>query len=707
MPGTRIAVGAVITLALIAAASVPDLAAGPGPPSPSGSPVAADAAAREPPGRPDDPPRRRGPPEIPSTVLEQVAAPTSRDRSLASGLQDAPPGNRIVGSVVAAGGSDVVPESVLSTVASVTDRSPGRAGGADRYLTSVALSQHVERGGSDVWLATGENFPDGLAASAVAGARGGPVLLTRSTQLPSSVAAELAALAPDRVWVMGGAAAVSEPVLDSIREILPDSGVARIAGVDRFGTAAALVGEFFASAGAVFAATGANFPDALAAGPAAALAEAPTLLVTRTSVPPASETQLRRLRPPVVHVVGGPDVIGDAVVERIAELTGGVVERVAGEDRYATAAAVADRFFTATTPSLLLATGSTFADSIGAGAVAGSRRSPLLLITPTAAPRATIDAARRISWWLPETGRVLRYTLVAHPDDEFAAWSVSGVRDQGRYDVFVVLTKGESSRFCDGEPVDDPWMSEQFLPQPQPTGVQYSERCKQHRMDSWRVFVHGAGLGQVDETERLTAGPVEFDGREVPVPLSRDEAGTVVVADGFEVAVGSDAAVVTFDLGALTVDEVLWAVQTARGLADRFPTQVEGDVIGAGFFNDGSSGYVNVHADHRAVHELLGGTDLGMPGSQYATVGHAQSARAFGSAVTDYCGHMCHPAAPFPLSTRMGGFQYAYGWLADGYWPPDDVDSPSGFSRYQSFAKWYRTTGSRTPRRTTRSGAAR
>ena len=162
-----------------------------------------------------------------------------------------------------------------------------------------------------------------------------------------------------------------------------------------------------------------------------------------------------------------------------------------------------------------------------------------------------------------------------------------------------------------------------------------------------------------------------------------------MTADEFELAVGRDAAVVSFDMGALTTDEVLWGVQTARGLADRFPTQVEGDLMGAGFFNDAATGYPNLHADHHAVYELLGSLDLGLPGSQYATVGHAQSARTFGATVTDYCGLMCHPGDTSAFVGDMGHFQYSYGWLADGYWPPGDVDAYAGFSRYQSFGKWF------------------
>ncbi|RNB49833.1 cell wall-binding repeat-containing protein [Agromyces tardus] len=683
------AVGLMVVLAALGSTAPAAGATTSGPTSaPTSAPTARDP---EPPGRPDDPPRRREPPARPSAVLEERFAHTSLDRSLAAGLQAAPADNRIVGSVIAAGGADVVTEAALTAAASVSDRSTERGGGPDRYDTAVVLStQHYAANTAEVWLATGENFPDGLSASAVAGARGGPVLLTRPNSLPPGVAAELARLDPERIWIVGGTGVVSDGILRTVQAAVPAATVSRVAGADRYATAAAVAGAFFDTAPAAFVATGLNFPDALGAGPAAAGEDAPALLVTATTVPPATEAQLRRLHPPVVYVVGGSDVVSDGVAGRIRTITGGQVVRVSGSDRYATAAAVADRFFDATTASVVLATGLNFPDGLSAGAVAGALDSPLLLVDAhDVPPRVTIDAARRVSWWLPASGRVLRYTVITHPDDEFAAWSVSGDFDPRRYDVLIVLTTGESTRFCTGLPVSNPWMSLEYLPQPQPTGVQYSERCKKHRMDSWNVFVHGAGIGDVGPYEQLTGGPVTFDGREIPVPLSRDEAGTVVTADTFDLAVGADAAVVSFDMGALTTDEVLWAVQTTRGLADRFPTQVEGDLIGAGYYNDSSIGYADLHEDHLAVYELLGNVDLGLPGSQYQTVGHYQSARTFGATVVDYCGYMCHPAAPAPFHGGMGHFQYSYGWLGDGYWPPGQVDAYAGFSQYESFAKWF------------------
>ncbi|MFC4828749.1 cell wall-binding repeat-containing protein [Agromyces aurantiacus] len=581
--------------------------------------------------------------------------------------------------------------SALAALASVSDRAASRDAGADRYATAVDLSTtHFPDGATDVWLATGENFPDGITASAIAGARAGPVLLTRTSTLPSNVSAELIRLHPANVWVTGGTGAVTEGVVAAVRQALPGAEVVRLAGADRYGTAAALAQTFVASADSVFVASGLNFPDALSTGPAAADGSAPILLVSTSGVPSATAAQLRRLRPATVYAVGGTGVVADSVLSSIRSITGGQTVRVAGADRFATAAAVSDRFFEPTTASILVANAFSFADGIAAGAVAGLLASPLLLADAHATPpRVTVDASRRVSWWLPASGRVIRYTLVTHPDDEFAAWSVLGDRDPRRYDVVVVLTTGESTSYCNGEPVDNPWMSQQFLPQPQPTGEQYSDRCKKHRMDSWNVFMESAGFTGTSAPETLTAHPQAFGGRAIPVPLRRDATGQVIEAASYQLAVGPVHAVVAFDMGALTSDEVLWAILTARELAVRFPTQVEGDIVAAGFYNDGPTGYRDIHPDHDAVYTLLGTVDLGLPGSQYQTVGHAQAARAFGATVSGYCGMMCHPAAPSPFRGPMGRFQYAYGWLANGYWPPGEADQPAGFSHYQSFSKWF------------------
>lgn len=85
------------------------------------------------------------------------------------------------------------------------------------------------------FLASAENFPDALAASAVAGALGAPVLLTGRGGLAPAAAAGLDALQPDLVVLAGGTAALSAQVETDVEAL----GLAtrRIAGTGRVETA--------------------------------------------------------------------------------------------------------------------------------------------------------------------------------------------------------------------------------------------------------------------------------------------------------------------------------------------------------------------------------------------------------------------------------------------------------------------------------------
>jgi hypothetical protein len=88
----------------------------------------------------------------------------------------------------------------------------------------------------------------------------------------------------------------------------------RQSGADRYATAAAVSkGAFGTNVPVVYIATGANFPDALGAGPAAAKLGGPILLVRRDAIPAATATELTRLKPAKIVVVGGAGVVSDAV----------------------------------------------------------------------------------------------------------------------------------------------------------------------------------------------------------------------------------------------------------------------------------------------------------------------------------------------------------------------------------------------------------
>lgn len=246
---------------------------------------------------------------------------------------------------------------------------------------------------------TGGNFPDALAAGPAAGLRGAPILLVQPGSIPAATRTELARLGPSRIYVVGGPNAVSEAVRTQLRQYT-DSGssssVPRLSGATRYGTAEAVSRLFTGNRPSVLVATGANFPDALAAGPAATRLGVPILLVERNRIPAETATALRRLTPAQIHVIGGPAVISDAVRSQLAGFTdtrqASSVTRHAGADRFATNVAVTRAFWTSPQARTVVANGFTFPDALSHGAYG----MPVHLVGTSSLPAIIATDIRRL-----------------------------------------------------------------------------------------------------------------------------------------------------------------------------------------------------------------------------------------------------------------------------------------------------------------------
>lgn len=262
-----------------------------------------------------------------------------------------------------------------------TGKAIHRLAGTDRYASAAAVSvAHFASGVPVVYIATGASFPDALAGGPAAKMGGGPLLLTAAGSLPASTAAELARLRPGRIVVLGGMGAVSNNVISQLGGYT-SGGVTRLYGADRYATAAAISSATFPSgAGLVYIATGANYPDALAAGAAAARANAPILLTGTSSLPGATAAELSRLHPSQIIVMGGTGAVGDNVVGQLRAYAPSV-QRIAGADRFSTAVALSAATFAADSVSnVYIATGGSYPDGLAAGPVAGANGAPLLLV---------------------------------------------------------------------------------------------------------------------------------------------------------------------------------------------------------------------------------------------------------------------------------------------------------------------------------------
>ncbi|HEY5187311.1 MAG TPA: cell wall-binding repeat-containing protein [Actinomycetes bacterium] len=272
----------------------------------------------------------------------------------------------------------------------------GRDFGPDRYATSAAIARdHFGPGVPIVFVATGQDFPDALAAGAAAGLMGGPVLLVQPTAIPSSISAELAALAPQQIVVVGGTGAVSDTVLLALKAFTTGP-VTRVSGANRYATAAALSARYFAPGVAeVLITTGTNYPDALTGSAAAGAARVPVLLVTSSGIPAETVAELRRLHPGRITILGGPGAVSAAVATSLATYAP-TVRRLSGVDRYGTAAAISQAFF-GSASRVFLATGSGFADALSAAALAAAVDGPVLLSDYACVPAADLNEISRLS----------------------------------------------------------------------------------------------------------------------------------------------------------------------------------------------------------------------------------------------------------------------------------------------------------------------
>ena len=261
-----------------------------------------------------------------------------------------------------------------------------RVAGADRYETALEASEAFENGTSTVVIATGMNWPDALGGTALAGAVRGPLLLTRTNELPAAVRDELVRLGARKVYILGGTAAVGPAVERSLVELLGRNGVVRLGGADRYATARLVADETIRVLGGRYSGdalvvTGTNFPDATGGSALAAALGRPILLVDGAGyvyVPQATRRVL---------ILGGPAAVPANVEVALQRRLGpGNVKRVGGANRYETAALVAQVGIDAgmTWDGVGVATGADFPDALSGGAMLGARNSVLLLSTPGA-----------------------------------------------------------------------------------------------------------------------------------------------------------------------------------------------------------------------------------------------------------------------------------------------------------------------------------
>ncbi|MDO4792284.1 MAG: cell wall-binding repeat-containing protein [Buchananella hordeovulneris] len=267
----------------------------------------------------------------------------------------------------------VTPTPEPSVTPSVTP-APGtvnRIAGVNRVDTAAKAAASAVFTGTAAVLVSGNGFADAVTAGPLAATVEGPLLLTSAKQLEPVVLQALKNKGVKKVYVVGGASSVAESKLAALRAANIEA--VRVAGGNRYATAVAVAKEVAANGAVdrVFIADGTQFPDALAAGPAASLSNGVVVLSAGKRLPGETSAFLaNNSRAPRVSVGGAATAAMKSVP--------GKTEEIAGTDREGTAALLAVRFAPQAS-SAVLVSGATYADALPGGALAAAMQAPLLL----------------------------------------------------------------------------------------------------------------------------------------------------------------------------------------------------------------------------------------------------------------------------------------------------------------------------------------
>lgn len=241
----------------------------------------------------------------------------------------------------------------------------------------------------------------------------------------------------------------STPAAESPTEVTVD----RLAGKNRYETAAEISDQWSATGKRVYIVSGHNFPDALVAASRAGVFSSPVLLTKSDHLPSETAAALERLQPKRITVIGGKGSVSDTVLSELNAYAGAEgVERLTGDNRYATSARIAAQY-TKNRDRVFLASGENYPDALSAAAVAGAEHEPLLLTKPGQLPSVVADQLERLA---PE-----QVVVVGGPQaisntvaEEAAAHSSSGdyhrVAGENRYQTSAAVAKEFSTDLTPG-----------------------------------------------------------------------------------------------------------------------------------------------------------------------------------------------------------------------------------------------------------------
>lgn len=311
--------------------------------------------------------------------------------------------------------------------------------GEDRFETSIKVSeQSFKNGKADAVVLVGKDaVVDGLAAAPLAAEKNAPILLANKDGVTEEVEAEMLRvlgndLATKTIYVVGGVSQISEEAEAKLAKL--GAKVERISGDDRYETSIAIAKkvaympmEEITPAAApekktAFVVGGKGEVDAMSIAAYAAQTKSPIIVTNANEVSEKAEKFLSNedLINGIV-VVGGVSSVSETVLEKLDSIDDvkSNVERLAGDDRQGTNAAVINKYYKNVEKVYVAKDGygtgvSHLIDALTAAPLAGEQQAPIVLATNNLSTKQAeaVQIAKGTSTSIIQIGQGIAKTVV-------------------------------------------------------------------------------------------------------------------------------------------------------------------------------------------------------------------------------------------------------------------------------------------------------
>lgn len=288
----------------------------------------------------------------------------------------------------------VTPFRVISNASSAQNKiyNIERFGGQDRYETSRLIAEkNFSSNLNAVVIASGNDFPDGLARVTLAKKVNGPLLLVDKDLKSKGSSAVLEYIVNNlnksgKIYILGGEGAVNNSYVEYFKgKGYLSNNIIRIGGLDRNETSVKIARSLSLQKGnPVIISNDSAFADALSISPKADFSQWPILLTSSNSLNRDVEEYIKSIQPSAVYIVGGSGVVTENVknrIKQVTELDNSKIVRLGGQDRYGTGKAINSCFYANNLDKVFVAYGENFPDSLSGSAVAAIEGKPLVLVS--------------------------------------------------------------------------------------------------------------------------------------------------------------------------------------------------------------------------------------------------------------------------------------------------------------------------------------